>query len=103
MVPIAYSTVDIPSSSVANNVSRAHSVRILLPTIMLSPHFSSAVTESPTPVHRRPTRRPRAQCPSTRMPADSTDPRSEEHTSELQSHVNLVCRLLLEKKKSTIR
>src|SRR4051812_49884164 len=27
--------------------------------------------------------------------------RSEEHTSELQSHVNLVCRLLLEKKKCT--
>src|SRR5438477_12572409 len=25
--------------------------------------------------------------------------RSEEHTSELQSHVNLVCRLLIEKKK----
>src|SRR5690242_20779528 len=29
----------------------------------------------------------------------STAARSEEHTSELQSHVNLVCRLLLEKKK----
>src|SRR6266480_6515283 len=29
--------------------------------------------------------------------------RSEEHTSELQSHVNLVCRLLLEKKKKTKR
>src|SRR5690242_21578352 len=28
-------------------------------------------------------------------------PRSEEHTSELQSHVNLVCRLLLAKKKSS--
>src|SRR5260370_24712756 len=27
--------------------------------------------------------------------------RSEEHTSELQSHLNLVCRLLLEKKKPT--
>src|SRR5260370_19989249 len=27
------------------------------------------------------------------------DARSEEHTSELQSHLNLVCRLLLEKKK----
>src|SRR5690242_20977644 len=27
--------------------------------------------------------------------------RSEEHTSELQSHVNLVCRLLLEKKKES--
>src|SRR5260370_4527266 len=26
--------------------------------------------------------------------------RSEEHTSELQSHLNIVCRLLLEKKKS---
>src|SRR5690242_21383374 len=31
-----------------------------------------------------------------RLPPD----RSEEHTSELQSHVNLVCRLLLEKKKT---
>src|SRR3989454_9333854 len=29
------------------------------------------------------------------------DPRSEEHTSELQSPCNLVCRLLLEKKKNT--
>src|SRR5260370_32465498 len=29
--------------------------------------------------------------------------RSEEHTSELQSHLNLVCRLLLEKKKHVIR
>src|SRR5260370_22069832 len=28
--------------------------------------------------------------------------RSEEHTSELQSHLNLVCRLLLEKKKIPI-
>src|ERR1039457_7600299 len=30
-------------------------------------------------------------------------PRSEEHTSELQSPCNLVCRLLLEKKKNTER
>src|SRR5260370_32625472 len=29
----------------------------------------------------------------------SVQRRSEEHTSELQSHLNLVCRLLLEKKK----
>src|SRR5260370_20259894 len=28
--------------------------------------------------------------------------RSEEHTSELQSHLNLVCRLLLEKKKKQL-
>src|SRR5690606_40022255 len=30
---------------------------------------------------------------------EMNDPRSEEHTSELQSRENLVCRLLLEKKK----
>src|SRR5690242_21173030 len=34
--------------------------------------------------------------------ADPFRSRSEEHTSELQSHVNLVCRLLLEKKKKKI-
>src|SRR5438477_5597012 len=33
------------------------------------------------------------------VPPDVKAKRSEEHTSELQSHVNLVCRLLLEKKK----
>src|SRR3989454_7379528 len=33
------------------------------------------------------------------MVLDPADPRSEEHTSELQSPCNLVCRLLLEKKK----
>src|SRR3989454_3709069 len=33
------------------------------------------------------------------MNADGTGVRSEEHTSELQSPCNLVCRLLLEKKK----
>src|SRR5690348_17452215 len=31
------------------------------------------------------------------------EPRSEEHTSELQSPVHLVCRLLLEKKKKNIQ
>src|SRR5260370_10108821 len=34
-----------------------------------------------------------------RMMAYPKQSRSEEHTSELQSHLNLVCRLLLEKKK----
>src|SRR5438034_4774979 len=49
---------------------------------------------------------------SSSSPSDSTalvassglrrgSPRSEEHTSELQSHSDLVCRLLLEKKKKT--
>src|SRR5260370_5427533 len=34
-----------------------------------------------------------------RRDARRNRPRSEEHTSELQSHLNIVCRLLLEKKK----
>src|SRR2546430_5798682 len=43
----------------------------------------------------------RAQQPS--VPAEDPDVRrSEEHTSELQSQSNLVCRLLLEKKKQSV-
>src|SRR5436190_15786755 len=41
---------------------------------------------------------PRAPAPG---PAGPPGPRSEEHTSELQSHSDLVCRLLLEKKNSS--
>src|SRR5947207_11525177 len=39
---------------------------------------------------------------STFAPNDLAMVRSEEHTSELQSHSDLVCRLLLEKKKKNI-
>src|SRR2546430_5723384 len=45
----------------------------------------------------------RASSPASSVPQHrgaSTSPRSEEHTSELQSQSNLVCRLLLEKKKN---
>src|SRR2546421_7859611 len=41
----------------------------------------------------------RSAGPATTIPAASVDSRSEEHTSELQSRSDLVCRLLLEKKK----
>src|SRR5690606_39878764 len=53
--------------------------------------------------HRR-ARRPGARAARGRPahdPAPDRPPRSEEHTSELQSRENLVCRLLLEKKKKT--
>src|SRR5260370_28195803 len=49
----------------------------------------------------------RPSCPSRRPKRENVEffdlptERSEEHTSELQSHLNLVCRLLLEKKKKT--
>src|SRR5258706_6223733 len=55
-----------------------------------------------------PPRTARAGCPDRPPPprpentrGSRTDKRSEEHTSELQSLTNLVCRLLLEKKKRT--
>src|SRR2546422_8195574 len=41
------------------------------------------------------------QLVSTRSPPARALGRSEEHTSELQSRLHLVCRLLLEKKKKT--
>src|SRR6266581_6005115 len=49
-------------------------------------------------------RRARRRCPVSSAPDDegrARAPRSEEHTSELQSPVHLVCRLLLEKKKKS--
>src|SRR5260221_3665667 len=42
--------------------------------------------------------------PITKLASSPSSPqRSEEHTSELQSHSDLVCRLLLEKKKKNTR
>src|SRR5260370_28194930 len=41
----------------------------------------------------------RVSSSSLRRRKEEEETRSEEHTSELQSHLNLVCRLLLEKKK----
>src|SRR5687768_17671564 len=51
--------------------------------------------ESTLPRNVRPRRDTRLR------PHDTSCPRSEEHTSELQSRLHLVCRLLLEKKKKT--
>src|SRR2546427_8018074 len=59
-------------------------------------------------LHDRPPghdRRPRRASPPSetpRLPSSDIRARSEEHTSELQSQSNLVCRLLLEKKKKKI-
>src|SRR5260370_17999828 len=50
------------------------------------------------PMTGRLNRRPFLISSSNRLPSRKRK-RSEEHTSELQSHLNLVCRLLLEKKK----
>src|SRR3712207_7146894 len=62
---------------------------------------ASASTPSPPSV-RSSVRRPAttASPPSSRAAPPTPAPRSEEHTSELQSRQYLVCRLLLEKKKN---
>src|SRR2546422_10187183 len=64
-------------------------------TLFRSPH------RLPAPVSAHPGRR-RGAGDGARGPGGDTgdrDLRSEEHTSELQSRLHLVCRLLLEKKK----
>src|SRR5260370_14233331 len=57
--------------------------------------------QCPAPPPRTNTARPR-RC-AARPIGRAAHCRSEEHTSELQSHLNLVCRLLLEKKKKQAR
>src|SRR5947207_9673483 len=59
-------------------------------------------TKHPFLVHIIPTRRCNLACTYCNEFDDFSPPRSEEHTSELQSHSELVCRLLLEKKKQQI-
>src|SRR2546430_8449712 len=54
--------------------------------------------ESPWPLLHALTFSPAA--PTSPTPSPEKSPRSEEHTSELQSQSNIVCRLLLEKKKT---
>src|SRR4051812_49709693 len=67
----------------------------------LSLHDALPICRSAGPPPPSPSWPPRAPGRPARprpAPGSSRRPRSEEHTSELQSHVNLVCRLLLEKK-----
>src|SRR3712207_9272185 len=60
------------------------------PQITNHPRKSSTCSEPPAPP---------ASTAMARPTSSSANPRSEEHTSELQSRQYLVCRLLLEKKK----
>src|SRR5687768_17886630 len=61
-------------------------------------HTRSQPVGSGGPALTRPWPRPESRSIEYRKPR-----RSEEHTSELQSRLHLVCRLLLEKKKQTFK
>src|SRR5260221_8657089 len=65
------------------------------------PHRAARENDMPRATWRGFLRLSLVSCPVYLMPAaiGGENPRSEEHTSELQSHSDLVCRLLLEKKK----
>src|SRR2546427_6775345 len=62
-------------------------------------HRRGARVEPPAGALSGPLRRPREAYADDGGGRSTRRPRSEEHTSELQSQSNLVCRLLLEKKK----
>src|SRR5688572_31619929 len=68
--------------------------------------FRSPATSTAEPKCTSPTMWPSAvwlmPTSITQAPGLIISPRSEEHTSELQSQSNLVCRLLLEKKKRDV-
>src|SRR4051794_41756706 len=70
------------------------------PRSTLFPTRRSSDLATPPGRRGRSRRRGRAWPPSGRR-SPRRSARSEEHTSELQSPVHLVCRLLLEKKKQT--
>src|SRR5260370_19547287 len=74
-----------PMATTSSGISRTTTAPapMMLPEPMLTPGRTAAP-------------RPRNEKGPTRTRPPRT--RSEEHTSELQSHLNLVCRLLLEKK-----
>src|SRR2546430_7207086 len=81
-----YTTLFRSCSLAAPRHARAHGVAVSAPTAC--------------PAVRPATLRAHSMAIPHQGRPEGTSPRSEEHTSELQSQSNLVCRLLLEKKKS---
>src|SRR5690349_24030046 len=92
-----------------NWCTNAESANLLLPFFLLMIRRPPRSTLFPyTTLFRSAARgSTRSRCPRPRAPAGrrrtSSTARSEEHTSELQSRRDLVCRLLLEKKKHKTR
>src|SRR5437899_9075807 len=81
--------VSPPRNGVVSTTAPAtHAVTFVRPTKKLGASTMYAISD------------PRARRPSESIAPPPTGRRSEEHTSELQSLRHLVCRLLLEKKKT---
>src|SRR5207237_7827658 len=91
-------TIFSPASAASGKTLRSPPKPPAFASPRCAPVSSSAATAARS---RRCCRRSGSDSEGQSVPAASTfrGSRSEEHTSELQSHLNLVCRLLLEKKK----
>src|SRR5260370_26419363 len=72
----------------SNHVTPRYRVPLPAPTLRVFPTSPNATGLPESMVGMHPSK----------LNSSKFDGRSEEHTSELQSHLNLVCRLLLEKK-----
>src|SRR5207302_7138702 len=77
----------------SSDLDRCRSSRVSRATRLRPPAGAPPDPDAPS------TRAPRPRMQRRPVPRSVESSRSEEHTSELQSRENLVCRLLLEKKK----
>src|SRR5260221_3395025 len=93
-----------PTSSQPWLMSFVHLLTLCMVTL-ISPSWESQVNSMNSSANLCNERVPAASIsmPSSKIYCLSHGLRSEEHTSELQSHSDLVCRLLLEKKKRQSR
>src|SRR2546430_8781009 len=89
-----------PRSTLFPYTTLFRSAKVLRPPIIGT---DQTALEWATPSERACRSRERHSAASRILASLSRGPRSEEHTSELQSQSNLVCRLLLEKKKTAQR
>src|SRR2546422_7690709 len=78
-----FRSLDLNRMLTSNTFLAGHHIRVQISGAFF-PHFSRNL-----------------QTGNSEIKASRAFPRSEEHTSELQSRLHLVCRLLLEKKKHT--
>src|SRR5256886_12524470 len=91
------SVLIIDRSVITSSVRPSAKRSLSCSALTLANGSTAIVASSVDPVDRAP-----GACPEARLYRTSMISRSEEHTSELQSQSNLVCRLLLEKKKNKL-
>src|SRR5205809_5738275 len=99
-----YDAPAIPTSNVCTRRPRRSKVNgVAIGRKRKGPGKYSVSAQAPLPAHFSVCKRYWLGCGAPRPNQYLLHTRSEEHTSELQSRLHLVCRLLLEKKKKKIK